>query len=69
MTPEDDESRQAVVDSLAAAIYKQGERASAGEDHRAAADHFLRIAQIAPTSGIRPAAEYDASAALIRLED
>jgi TolA-binding protein len=69
MTPEADESRQAVVDSLAAAIYKQGEQASAGEDHRAAADHFLRIAQIAPTSGIRPAAEYDASAALIRLED
>jgi tetratricopeptide (TPR) repeat protein len=69
MTPEADESRQAVVDSLAAAIYKQGEQAGAAEDHRAAADHFLRIAQIAPTSDIRPVAEYDAAAALIRLED
>ena len=69
MTLEDDDSRQAVVDNLAAAIYKQGEKASAAQDHRAASDHFLRIAQIAPTSDIRPVAEYDAAAALIRLED
>lgn len=69
MTPEDDESRAAVVDSLAATVYKQGEQAVAAEDHRAAADHFLRIARVAPTSDIRPVAEYDAAAALIRLED
>jgi tetratricopeptide (TPR) repeat protein len=69
MTPEDDESRQGFVDNLAAAIYKQGEQASLEEDHRAAADHFLRIAEAAPTSEIRPMAEYDAGAALIRLED
>jgi TolA-binding protein len=69
MTPEDDESRQPVVDNLAAAIYKQGEQAKLAGDHRAAADHFLRITQAAPTSDIRPAAEYDAGAALIRLED
>jgi TolA-binding protein len=69
MTPEEDESRQAVVDNLAAAIYKQGEQANLAGDHRAAADHFLRIARVAPTSAIRPAAEYDAGAALIQLED
>ena len=69
MTPADDESRQAVVDNLAAAIYKQGEQANAAQDHRAAADHFLRVAQAAPTSKIRPLAEYDAGTALIRLED
>jgi TolA-binding protein len=69
MTPEDDESRQPIVDNLAAAIYKQGEQANLAGDHRAAADHFLRISQAAPTSDIRPAAEYDAGAALIRLED
>ena len=68
MTSEDDETRQAVVDNLAAAIYKQGEQASLAEDHRAAADHFLRITKAAPTSEIRPAAEYDAGAALMRLE-
>ncbi len=69
MTPVDDESRQAIVDNLAAAIYKQGEQANQLEDFRAAADHFLRITQVAPTSEIRPAAEYDAGAALMRLED
>jgi tetratricopeptide (TPR) repeat protein len=69
LTAEDDEARQAVVDNLAASIYKQGELASQAEDHRAAADHFLRIAQLAPDSAIRPSAEYDAGAALMRLED
>jgi TolA-binding protein len=69
MTAEDDASRQGIVDNLAASIYKQGEQANAGADYRAAADHFLRIAQAAPGSKIRPLAEYDASAALVRLKD
>ncbi len=69
MTPTEDESRPGLVDNLAAAIYKQGEQANVLEDYRSAADHFLRIRQLAPTSSIRPAAEYDASAALMRLED
>ena len=68
-TPGTDESRPALVDNLAASIYKQGELASAAQDHRAAADHFLRIRQAAPTSAIRAAAEYDAGAALIQLQD
>ncbi|MGH7287494.1 MAG: tetratricopeptide repeat protein, partial [Myxococcota bacterium] len=69
MTPAEDASRPAVVDNLAAAIYQQGEKAKLAGDQRAAADHFLRIAKAAPTSSVRPAAEYDAAAALIRLED
>ncbi len=69
LTPADDESRPAIVDGLAASIYKQGEQANALEDYRAAADHFLRIKALAPTSSIRTAAEYDAAAALIRLAD
>jgi tetratricopeptide (TPR) repeat protein len=69
VTPASDESRAALVDNLAASIYKQGEAANAAQDYRAAADHFLRIRQSAPTSSIRPAAEYDAGAALIRLQD
>ncbi len=69
MTSADDDSRQAIVDNLAAAIYKQGEAANLAGDYRSAADHYLRITQAAPTSKIRPAAEYDAGAALIRLED
>jgi tetratricopeptide (TPR) repeat protein len=69
MTPGEAPSRQALVDNLAAAIYKQGEQAGQAADHRSAASHFLRIRDVAPTSEIRPAAEYDASAALVRLED
>jgi cellulose synthase operon protein C len=69
VTPAGDASRAAFVENLAASIYKQGERANEAEDYRAAADHFLRIRSAAPTSSIRPAAEYDAGAALIRLKD
>jgi tetratricopeptide (TPR) repeat protein len=69
LTPEDDESRAAVIDGLAAAIYKQAEQANLLEDYRAAAGHFLRIKSVAPTSTIRSSAEYDAAAALMKLED
>jgi tetratricopeptide (TPR) repeat protein len=69
VTPEGDESRAAFVDNLAASIYKQGELARNAKDYRAAADHFLRIRVAAPTSTIRPTAEYDAGAALIALQD
>ena len=69
LTPEGDESHAKLVDNLAASIYKQGELARNAQDYRAAADHFLRIRTAAPTSTIRPTAEYDAGAALIELKD
>jgi tetratricopeptide (TPR) repeat protein len=69
VTAEDDESQAGFVDNLAASIYKQGELANEADDPRAAADHFLRIRTAAPTSTIRPTAEYDAGAALVALED
>lgn len=69
LTPADDEDRAAVVDGLAASIYKQGEQANLLQDYRTAADHFLRIKSVAPTSTIRSAAEYDAAAALMKLQD
>jgi cellulose synthase operon protein C len=69
VTPEGDESRTSFVDNLAASIYKQGELANEAQDYRAAADHFLRIRTAAPTSSIRPTAEYDAGTALIRMQD
>jgi cellulose synthase operon protein C len=69
VTPESDGSRAKFVDNLAASIYKQGELARNAQDYRAAADHFLRIRTAAPTSTIRPTAEYDAGAALIELKD
>ena len=69
LTPEDDEKRPAVIDSLAAAIYKQGEQANLLEDFGEAARHFLRIKELVPTSSIRSGAEYDAAVALMKLED
>jgi tetratricopeptide (TPR) repeat protein len=69
MTPPDDPARQSLADNLAASIYKQGEKAKVAGDPRAAAEHFLRVAKAAPTSSIRPAAEYDAASALIGLQD
>ncbi len=69
MTSEEDEARVAVVNSLAASVYKQGEAEVALGEDRAAARHFLRLAEAVPTSDIRPVAEYDAGAAFVRLED
>jgi len=69
LLPEGDETRDALIDNLAASIYKQGEEANAAQDYRSAADHFLRVSSVAPTSKIRPTAEYDAAAALIQIKD
>jgi len=69
LTPEEDESRQAIIDGLAASIYKQAEQANLLEDYRAAANHFLRIKTLTPGASSRTAAEYDAAAALMKLED
>ncbi len=69
VTPQEDESRPALVENLAASIYKQGEQANEHGEYRAAADHFLRVGQVAPTSKICAGAQYDAGAALIRLKD
>jgi hypothetical protein len=50
-------------------VYKQGEQARAAGQMRVAADHFLRVGSVAPTSPIRATAQYDAAAALIALKD
>ena len=67
LTAQNDKSREKLVDNLAASVYKQGEQAKAEEDYKTAVNHFLRIATIAPTSKIRPSAEYDAAAVLIQI--
>jgi tetratricopeptide (TPR) repeat protein len=68
-TPADDDGRAALVDNLAASIYKQGEQARDAQDFKTAAGHFARIRSAAPTSAIRPTAEYDAGTALMSLKD
>jgi cellulose synthase operon protein C len=68
-TPAADAARAGLVENLAASIYKQGELANQAGDYRTAANHFVRVKQVAPTSKICAAAEYDAGAALLRLKD
>jgi len=62
---EGDESRVALVDNLAASIYKQGELANEAKDYRAAADTSFRIRTASAYVSIRATAEYDAGAALL----
>jgi len=69
LTEPEDESRAAIVDGLAASVYKQGEQAMLLEDYRTAAGHFLRIRDVAPATEIAVSATYDAAAALVKLED
>lgn len=59
--PTDDAQRSAVEERLAASVYKQGESKLAGGDKLAAAQEFLRVAQVAPNSSIRVNAQYDAA--------
>jgi TolA-binding protein len=69
LVPGDDPQRGEVVERIASSIYKQGEQARDAGQLDVAVEHFLRVAQAAPTSSVRPTAEYDAGAALIQLGD
>ena len=69
LTSDTDKSRVALIDNLAASVYRQGELAKSQEKYKEAVKHFLRIAEVAPTSKIRPNAEYDAAAVLIQIMD
>ncbi len=67
--PGDDPQRAEIVERVASSIYKQGEQARTAGQLDVAVDHFLRVAQAAPSSPVRATAEYDAGAALIQLGD
>ena len=69
LLPANDKTRKGLIDNLAASIYKQGELANTAQNYRAAADHFLRVGRLAPTSTIRVNAEYDGAVALMQLKE
>jgi len=69
LTPADTAGRGALVERLAASVYKQGEQDRSAGRLREAAEHFLRVGQVAPASTIRANAEYDAAAAYLALKD
>lgn len=63
------QDRQPLIDMLATSIYRQAEAARDGGDPRAAAQHFSRVAQVAPQAALRASADYDAAMAWMTLED
>lgn len=67
LTPVNDAQHPAVVEQLAASIYKQAEAARAAGNLRTAATGFLRVGLVTPGAAIRQTADYDAGAALIGL--
>ncbi len=66
LMPANDPERPAIVERLAASIYKQGEQKSKSGDDAAAVDDFLRVSALAPTSTVRVNADFDAAGLLIK---
>ena len=64
-----DAQRGALVERLAASVYKQGEQAQAQGKLADAVAHFNRVGALAPGSTVAATAQYDAAAALIALKD
>ncbi len=58
--------RSDLIERLAESVYKQGEAKRTAGDDAGAANDFLRVAQLAPTSKVVPTARYDAAAALVK---
>ncbi len=66
LLPPGDPEQSAVVERLAASIYKQAEAKQAAGTSDAAVDDFLRVALLAPTAKVRANAEYDAATLLMQ---
>ena len=69
LVPANDAQRGALVERLAASVYKQGEHAQAQGKLADAVAHFNRVGALAPGSTVAATAQYDAAAALIALKD
>ena len=69
LMPRNEAVRTGLIENLAVSIYKLGEEANKQGDFKTAAGHFLRVAQLAPESQIRPTADYDGITNLIQLKD
>ena len=68
ISPKDKEFKN-IRERLAASIYKQGELAKSSNKMAIAAEHFLRVGKVVPTSKLRATADYDAATIYINLEN
>ena len=57
-----------IRERLAASIYKQGELAKSSNKMAIAAEFFLRVGKVVPTSKLRATADYDAATIYLNLE-
>ena len=69
MTDASDNKRAALIDNLAASIYKQAEHARENGDHGMAAQYFLRLKAVAPSAGLSASAQYEAASELVTIGD
>lgn len=69
LTSRKDKQYRQIEDRLAASIYKQGEQERDKGAYQLAANHFLRVGQVVPTSSLRITAEYDAATMYIQMQD
>ena len=69
LTKPGDKQYAAVQEGLAASIYKLGEQARDAGDHQGAAQHFARVASVAPNSDIAISAQYDMATSYVKKED
>lgn len=69
LLPKEGNLQTALRERLAASIYKQGEQARTDNDLATAANHFLRVGKLVPSSSIRATAEYDAATMYITLKE
>jgi len=67
LLPPGDSERSAIVERIAASIYKQAEAKQAGGNAEGAVTDFLRVVALAPTSTVRVNAEFDAATILVTL--
>jgi tetratricopeptide (TPR) repeat protein len=65
LLPPNDPERPAIVERIAASIYKQAEAKQAAGNTEGAISDYLRVATLAPTSKVRANAEFDAATLLI----
>lgn len=63
-----DSTRAAIIDRLAASVYKQAEQALGAGNRQQAAEQFLRVASVAPASKIAVTAQFDAANAYLEAE-
>lgn len=65
LMPATDPERPAIVERIAASIYKQAEAKQTSGDVEGAVSAFLRVVSLAPTAKVRANAEFDAATLLI----